>query len=149
MSTIGIYRAYDGADRLLYVGSSVDIDARLRQHESAFPAWWAFQRRIDVQTFSTEEQAREAEARAIAAEHPRWNVTGRSPDHPDGFAGNAASMSWLATERDIARHLKRLTSEARQLKARYQIAARECRMYESMAEAISDGTINFEIEDIA
>lgn len=78
-----VYRAYDADGRLLYVGSSVDVGGRLRHHVDHAP-WWPSLSCVTTESFDTPDMAREAELGAIAAEHPRWNVVGRSPDHPDG-----------------------------------------------------------------
>ena len=40
--------------------------------------------RMETEDFDTREEAAEAEARAIATEHPRWDIVGCSPDQPDG-----------------------------------------------------------------
>lgn len=105
-----VYRAYDARDRLLYVGCSVDVDARLRYHEQ-HASWWVFSVRIERQAFPTRDEALAAETVAIATEHPRWNVKDRSVDHPDGHMNSVQDGSWLAYERDVARRHRNLTAE--------------------------------------
>lgn len=105
-----VYRAFDARDRLLYVGCSVDVDARLRYHEQ-HAAWWIFATRIDRQEFASHELALAAEAEAISEEHPRWNIVGRSASHPDGYISRIQDGSWLSYERDVARRFRDLTAE--------------------------------------
>lgn len=96
--TAQVYRAYDAAGRLLYIGSSVCVETRLRAHERNHSYWWPFHARITRETFATEAEARAAERLAIATEHPRWNVRHRSPDHPDGRMTCRRSAPWLRDE---------------------------------------------------
>lgn len=105
-----VYRAFDAQDRLLYVGCSVEVDARLRYHQQ-HAAWWVFAVRIEREEFADQDAALQAEAAAIATEHPRWNVIGRSPDHPDGYMSRIQDGSWLAYERDVARRHRDLVAE--------------------------------------
>lgn len=78
-----VYRVFDLGGTLLYVGSTFDLDSRLRAHEQSAP-WWPFKADVLTRIFVDEREARAAELAAIATEHPRWNVIGRSPEHPDG-----------------------------------------------------------------
>lgn len=110
MSAAQVYRAFDVSGRLLYVGCSVDADARLVQH-SKQADWWVFVDRIEREDFSSRDDALAAEAGAIATEHPRWNMVGRSQDHPDGFAASVGRADWLAYERDVARRRRALIAE--------------------------------------
>lgn len=112
-----VYRAFDSAGRLLYVGCSVSVDARLRQHEAS-AQWWLYKDKLAVEEFASQDEALAAEAEAIATEHPRWNMTGRSPDHPDGRCSTIQQARWLDYERDVsARHRSLLAEEARLLRA--------------------------------
>lgn len=81
--SVYVYRAFDANDRLLYVGQTVSVETRLRAHERHSP-WFIFMARVEQVAYPTREGALEAEAEAIATEFPRWNVHGRSPEHPDG-----------------------------------------------------------------
>jgi hypothetical protein len=112
-----VYRAFDAAGRLLYVGCSIELDARLRQH-SQNAQWWLFKDRVVAVGYPTHQEALDAEAEAIATEHPRWNMQGRSPDHPDGKASSWVTARWLDYDRDVAnRHRKLLAEEQRLLSA--------------------------------
>jgi hypothetical protein len=67
-----VYRMYDEAGTLLYVGSSSNIGRRLSQHQSD-TAWFPAVVRIDVEHHSELAAARAAEARTIVAEAPLMN----------------------------------------------------------------------------
>jgi hypothetical protein len=68
-----LYRHFDGAGRLLYVGVSLDAVARLGRHVR-FAAWTAEIARVDVERFPTREAALAAERAAIKAERPLHNI---------------------------------------------------------------------------
>ena len=80
-----VYRATDEDGHLLYVGSTDNVERRTEQHRE-FAPWWTDGCRIEATPYSTVEDARAAERDAITHEHPRWNVHGRNPQHPDGPA---------------------------------------------------------------
>lgn len=105
-----VYRVYDASGRLLYVGCSVEVETRLHAHSQS-ATWWLFHDRIETEGFRTHEAALEAEAEAIATEHPRWNMQGRSPDHPDGKATNNNHARWLDYDREVSRRHRQLVSE--------------------------------------
>ena len=69
-----VYRMYDAANRLLYVGFSNNVKARMRQHYNDH-AWVDRDVvRIEISDkFAQEKAARVAERDAIANEHPREN----------------------------------------------------------------------------
>lgn len=91
--TAYVYRAFNAEGVLLYVGSSINVAARIRAHYLDTP-WWFAAKRFTFDAYDTVEEARAAEKHAIATEFPRWNIDGRSPDHPDGCH---------LTRRDVAR----------------------------------------------
>jgi hypothetical protein len=70
-----LYRLYDGADELLYVGIAFDPEARWDYHAGS-AAWWPLVERKAVEWHDTRTLALEFEARAIAAERPLYNVRG-------------------------------------------------------------------------
>jgi hypothetical protein len=74
-----LYRFFDGQDCLLYVGISGWLPVRLEQHASSKQWWWQV-RRCTMDHFPSREAALTAEADAINAEHPLYNVAGR-PKH--------------------------------------------------------------------
>ena len=70
-----VYRLYDAAGVLLYVGISLDLSTRLKTHQKEKTGWPAVTR-IDLQWCATREAAIAEERRAILSEQPLWNVIG-------------------------------------------------------------------------
>lgn len=68
-----LYRHFDEAGQLLYVGISLNSMKRLRQH-SAKAHWFTEISRVEIEWLPTREQAIKAEAKAIHHEKPKWNV---------------------------------------------------------------------------
>lgn len=68
-----LYRHFDAAGALLYVGISLSVVQRLQQHKRA-AGWFGEIARVDVQWHPTREAALAAERAAICAEGPSWNV---------------------------------------------------------------------------
>ncbi|MFL9917390.1 DUF5710 domain-containing protein [Paraburkholderia fungorum] len=70
---IHLYRHYDAAGRLLYVGISLNAYVRLAQHMVGAD-WASLAVRMDVETFDTWEAAHSVEREAIRLENPLYNV---------------------------------------------------------------------------
>lgn len=69
-----VYRLYDGADRLLYVGYSGNLVERLRKHSHRNgQPWWPSVAYCTVERFPTQSDALAAEVEAIKAEAPAHN----------------------------------------------------------------------------
>jgi predicted GIY-YIG superfamily endonuclease len=66
-----LYRHFNSENELLYVGISVDAVARLKRHSSE---WKWTVARSEIAMFPTREEAISAEAAAIRAEQPKYNV---------------------------------------------------------------------------
>jgi hypothetical protein len=76
-----VYRCYGADDRLLYVGCARNVAARMSQHRAT--TWWAWMVvRVDADEYPSEQEARAAERKAIAAERPRFNIQGRWQGRP-------------------------------------------------------------------
>lgn len=71
-----VYRFYDSDSRLLYVGVSKQIPIRLRSHNSEKP-WWLDAAWLTFEHFASRPEALAAEAAAIVAEDPLYNIQGR------------------------------------------------------------------------
>lgn len=69
-----LYRHFDAAGRLLYVGISLHALHRLAQHRGS--PWYAQIARVDIEVHPSRTAALCAEARAIAQERPLFNVRG-------------------------------------------------------------------------
>jgi hypothetical protein len=68
-----VYRLYDAGGALLYVGMSLSVGSRLSIHRSK-ARWWRDVDREEITWYRTAADARSAEARATAEEHPVHNV---------------------------------------------------------------------------
>lgn len=76
MATHYVYRLWDEAGELLYVGISKTLTNRLMQHDSNQP--WAHEiASVTGKRYATREKARAAEIDAIQTEHPRYNKQDR------------------------------------------------------------------------
>lgn len=138
MSGYVVYRAFDAADRLLYVGCTNDVEARMKSHAASSP-WFVYMDRFTTEPFGSRAEAEAAEARAIGEEHPRWNLVGRSADHPDGFATNARQAEWLRPEREVAGNVRRLRTEVARTRRKLRRLLIDLRMEEAVVAAISNG----------
>jgi predicted GIY-YIG superfamily endonuclease len=72
-----LYRLFDAASRLLYIGISANPEARFGSHESTQP-WWpqVDMSKTTVEWLDTRREAEAAEDAAILAERPLHNVAG-------------------------------------------------------------------------
>jgi hypothetical protein len=68
-----VYRCYDSADRLLYVGASCLGSVRFNQHQTE-KGWWPGVARIQVEHYANRAEALAAERAAIESEAPTMNV---------------------------------------------------------------------------
>lgn len=68
-----LYRMFDADGRLLYVGITIDIVSRFRDHRSIKP-WWPDIQTIQLEHFPDRPAARAAELKAITTEFPCYNV---------------------------------------------------------------------------
>lgn len=101
-----MYRLYDGAGMLLYIGSAYDPDHRCKAHRSK--PWWPLVARREDQWLEGRRPAYVAEMRAIASERPRFNDFGtpeyRTPQTPAVLkraetmraCAEAQSLAWKA-----------------------------------------------------
>lgn len=85
--TAAVYRHYAPDGALLYIGSTVDLQDRESYH-SIYSPWFVPGVRIEAVICGSLPIAREVEREAIKAEFPRWNITGRARNHPDGPAAS-------------------------------------------------------------
>lgn len=70
-----VYRFFDEADRLLYVGMTGNIRLRWAGHAADKP-WWPDVARQTTTWFDTRAEAAAAEAEAIKSEGPAYNIQG-------------------------------------------------------------------------
>lgn len=77
-ATTALYRHYDAANTLLYVGISLNAIDRLRAH--VFGSHWSSEiSQVKVEYFPSRQAALAAEKSAIRDEHPRWNIAHNKP----------------------------------------------------------------------
>lgn len=76
-----LYRFWDAHDALLYVGVTGDAATRWKRH-SRGKGWWLQVARVTVEHFTNRADLLNAEAHAIRAERPRYNVAGRGAASP-------------------------------------------------------------------
>ncbi len=77
-----LYRLFDADDRLLYVGISLRLPRRIKEHSKDKP-WWMDVTRSTFEHFPTRAEAQAAEAHAIIVENPAHNVAGRARTEDD------------------------------------------------------------------
>ena len=70
-----LYRFFDAAAALLYVGISRRPEDRFKQH-AADKSWWPQVAERSVEWFDTRHEALTAESHAIKSESPRHNIAG-------------------------------------------------------------------------
>lgn len=68
-----LYRLFDAADALLYIGISKRFGVRWQQHAEAQP-WWGEVDHQTVHWFPDRDTADNAEKAAIKAERPKYNI---------------------------------------------------------------------------
>jgi len=76
-----VYRIFDAAGQLLYVGLTADPDQRFRTHSRMTP-WWSEVAATELHWFATHMAAWDSEKRAIDEEGPRYNGSGRGDGRP-------------------------------------------------------------------
>lgn len=67
-----LYRHFNKAGALLYIGIATDVERRTKQHKSS--VWGASITRTTIKTYSTRIKAAIAELQAIEKERPLHNV---------------------------------------------------------------------------
>lgn len=104
MSAHYVYRCYDETNRLLYVGATKNVFARVEAHRAK--SWWApTVARVAAEAHPSKVAALAVEREAIASELPRWNTRGKwasraqwsEQDYLDyirAYQGSAGSM-WV------------------------------------------------------
>lgn len=80
--SVAVYRLYDFAGVLLYVGISDNPKRRFAQHADD-KGWWYLVVRWTVEWFETRDAAVAAEARAIREECPAYNLAGVPEEQVD------------------------------------------------------------------
>jgi hypothetical protein len=84
-TTTALYRLYDDAGALIYVGISNRWIRRVGRH-AATKDWWREVATVTRQVWPSRAEALAAEALAIRTERPRYNVAGVEPAHEDDLS---------------------------------------------------------------
>lgn len=87
-----LYRLFDAAGTLLYVGIANNPVGRWYAHSSSSDGrnWWPDVATLTIEWFATRAEAVAAESVAMHDEHPRYNIAITSPD------GRTERMRWDA-----------------------------------------------------
>jgi hypothetical protein len=76
-----LYRFFDDAGELLYVGITMNPAARWKQHQGD-KHWWTEVANITVEPHANRKMVLEAERLAIITEKPRYNIVHNTPSPP-------------------------------------------------------------------
>lgn len=97
-----LYRFYDAARNLLYVGITLDPGSRWKQHAHDKP-WWHEVTSTTIETYPDRASVLEAERAAIIAERPRYNVVHnrgkRTAQSAEQLTTYDSSNEWVFTSR--------------------------------------------------
>ncbi|MFD6684209.1 GIY-YIG nuclease family protein [Micromonospora parva] len=101
-----LYRMYDAADLLLYIGVTCNPQQRWDHHRTS-SAWWPQAVRKELTTFPDRASALAAETAAILAETPKYNVAGnpragRRDVHLVLMGDRAAALAELARTEQLS-----------------------------------------------
>jgi hypothetical protein len=99
MSAVALYRHFDAAGRLLYVGISLSAVQRLGQHKAG-ARWFGEIANVTIEWMGSRDDATAAELRAIRSENPAWNVAGRLQPKVWRRAAPRARKAWAVLHVD-------------------------------------------------
>lgn len=121
MNQAYVYRLYGADDRLLYVGATINVQQRLRDH-GRDKEWWSEVARTEVsEPYESWDPAHAAEIEAIRAEHPAYNVV-RYPERWEPITPEWDEDRW----QEVKSRFEDLPEEIRQLAAEYMtLSARQ------------------------
>lgn len=94
-----LYRHFNAAGDLLYVGISLSAVHRLSQHRDSSP-WFSEIARVEVQAYLTRDAALEAERAAIMSERPKHNKVHARKNNDPARPGAAAEA-----RKDLVHHV--------------------------------------------
>jgi predicted GIY-YIG superfamily endonuclease len=94
-----LYRFFDSAGRLLYIGVTSVGPSRWSEHEH-HRKWWALVARVEAEHFPDRASALAAEKAAIKAEQPPWNIQHRLPRNPKQLPKTRRHGTGTVIERD-------------------------------------------------
>lgn len=77
-----VYRCYDVAARLIYVGCAIDVDNRVHVQHRIHSWWYPQVTRVEAEHYEDDRRAASREWEVIGAESPRWNIQGKPRTTP-------------------------------------------------------------------
>lgn len=93
-----LYRCYNKATRLLYVGMTNHLENRIKNHRAG-KVWWKYVDHLTFQQFRSRGELARAEADAIEKESPKFNIV-QPLTAPDGSSrGHRACQLWPEASR--------------------------------------------------
>ncbi|MGW5711584.1 GIY-YIG nuclease family protein [Streptomyces olivaceus] len=98
-----LYRLFDGDDRLLYVGTSVDPQNRWEQHARE-KLWWSSVARATVDWYPDRTSAMAAEIAAIQAEEPLHNDKATPDEAVFPYRGTRGPSAESRLRRAVVEH---------------------------------------------
>jgi hypothetical protein len=114
-----VYRLFDRAGVLLYVGMTHDVATRWREHRRR-KAWWDQVAREDLTSYPTRGEAEEAELHAIVTEDPRHNTVWAQPWSKAAYRARWLRRRLAETEQSLATAARLRTRAGRQELAELQ-----------------------------
>lgn len=93
-----LYRFFDKADQLLYIGITNSVPRRFDQHDDDKP-WYADVTRVVLEHHPDRQAALAAEKAAIQAEHPKYNIV-HNHGRTAGKVANISGGQWLFRSRE-------------------------------------------------
>lgn len=95
--SVYVYRAYDSAGRLLYIGYTNNPVSRFMSHRSQGSTWLPYAASVSWEPHSTRRAGLAAESAAIEAERPPYNERGNRAGRavPDSEMADIALMDLL------------------------------------------------------
>lgn len=92
-----VYRFFDQANVLLWVGITVTSGGRWTQHAQQKP-WWPEVANATVEHFPNRSEALVAETTAIQVEHPRYNIQGQRPESQRPMGTSAGKKRYVGAQ---------------------------------------------------
>lgn len=140
-----LYRLFDTARQLLYVGITSNPQARWAQHAAEKP-WWPDVAWHTLEWLPSREAALAAEAAAIVADGPLHNVAGtpRQREATTAFHGEhheAAGHPALATVRQALRALERIEDPEERALVTTALLREWPRLHREVKEARQDAVV--------
>lgn len=126
LKTHKLYRHFDATGRLLYIGITNSPLTRLSQHLRT-SHWSDDIARMDIECYSSQALAKEAEKAAIELEAPPFNINHQLPNRTSNRAKNGRIV--VARDRAFdARHVSQSIRDVAALLSRISIAAQNVKI---------------------